>query len=106
MRFRDDAGPSRWEVRLRTSPGDYISSPPPFVPHREENPDPAEEAVVVIARSTQEAILVSRGSPEKWALPVLDCGVVPPEPADGASVAGGADAASGAPWARAIGGGS
>ncbi|MBF4137943.1 hypothetical protein IM796_29020 [Streptomyces albidoflavus] len=39
-------------------PGDYIFVPP-YVPHREENPDPAEEAVVVIARSTQEAIVVS-----------------------------------------------
>lgn len=45
-------------IRLRTSPGDYIFVPP-YVPHREENPDPAEEAVVVIARSTQEAIVVN-----------------------------------------------
>jgi hypothetical protein len=29
------------------------------VPHREENPDPTEEAVVVIARTTQEAIVVN-----------------------------------------------
>jgi hypothetical protein len=29
------------------------------VPHREENPDPAREAVVVIARSTQDAIVVN-----------------------------------------------
>jgi hypothetical protein len=29
------------------------------VPHREENTDPAEEAVAVIARSTQEAIVVN-----------------------------------------------
>lgn len=29
------------------------------MPHREENPDPADEAVVVIARSTQEAIVVN-----------------------------------------------
>ncbi|WP_371502284.1 hypothetical protein [Kitasatospora sp. NBC_00374] len=55
---------SRWigvrpeEVRLRTGPGDYIFVPP-FVPHREENPDPGEEAVVVIARSTQEAVVVN-----------------------------------------------
>lgn len=27
--------------------------------HREENPGPAEEAVVVIVRSTQEAIVVN-----------------------------------------------
>jgi len=46
------------EVRLRTAPGDYIFVPP-FVPHREENPDPDQEAVVVIARSTQEAVVVN-----------------------------------------------
>jgi uncharacterized RmlC-like cupin family protein len=46
------------EVRLRTGPGDYIFVPP-FVPHREENPDPDEEAVVVIARNTQEAVVVN-----------------------------------------------
>ncbi|MCG7208451.1 cupin domain-containing protein [Streptomyces arenae] len=56
--FVDDSGPKSEEVRLRTEPGDYIFVPP-FVPHREENPDPAEEAVVVIARSTQEAIVVN-----------------------------------------------
>ena len=57
------------EVRLRTGPGDYIFVPP-FVPHREENPDPDQEAVVVIARSTQEAIVIN--------LPGLH--VLPPEP--------------------------
>ena len=46
------------EVRHRTAPGDYIFVPP-FVPHREENPDPDAEAVVVIARSTQEAVVVN-----------------------------------------------
>lgn len=46
------------EVRIRTEPGDYIFVPP-YVPHREENPDPGEEAVVVISRSTQEAIVVN-----------------------------------------------
>ena len=51
-----DGGPS--EVRLRTGPGDYVFVPP-FVPHREENPDPEQEAVVVIARSTQEAVVVN-----------------------------------------------
>ena len=45
------------EVRLATEPGDYIFVPP-FVPHREENPT-EEEAVVVIARSSQEAIVVN-----------------------------------------------
>jgi hypothetical protein len=29
------------------------------VPHREENPDPANEAVVILARTTQEAIVVN-----------------------------------------------
>ncbi|WP_328471229.1 cupin domain-containing protein [Streptomyces sp. NBC_00448] len=56
--FVDDSGGTPQEVRLRTSPGDYIFVPP-FVPHREENPDPDDEAVVVIARSTQEAIVVN-----------------------------------------------
>ena len=32
---------------------------PPFVPHREENPSPDEETVVVLARSTQEGIVVN-----------------------------------------------
>ncbi|MDR0360174.1 MAG: cupin, partial [bacterium] len=31
----------------------------PYVPHREENPDPEHEAVVVIARTTQDAIVVN-----------------------------------------------
>jgi uncharacterized RmlC-like cupin family protein len=44
-------------VRLETRPGDYVWVPP-HVPHREENPSPGTEAVVVIARSTQEAIVV------------------------------------------------
>jgi uncharacterized RmlC-like cupin family protein len=46
------------EVRLRTGPGDYVYVPP-WVPHREENPDPDAEAVVVISRTTQEAIVVN-----------------------------------------------
>jgi uncharacterized RmlC-like cupin family protein len=51
----DGAGGER---RLETSPGDYVFVPP-FVPHREENPSIDEEAVVVIARTTQEAIVVN-----------------------------------------------
>jgi uncharacterized RmlC-like cupin family protein len=46
------------ETRLQAAPGDYIFVPP-FTPHREENNDPSVEAVVVIARSTQEAIVVN-----------------------------------------------
>jgi uncharacterized RmlC-like cupin family protein len=45
------------EVRLEAAPGDYIFVPP-YVPHREENPG-AEEAVVVIARSSQEGVVVN-----------------------------------------------
>jgi uncharacterized RmlC-like cupin family protein len=54
--FRDPA--SGEVVRLEARPGDYIWVPP-WVPHREENPSPDEAAVVVIARSTQEAIVVN-----------------------------------------------
>jgi uncharacterized RmlC-like cupin family protein len=46
------------ETRIDTRPGDYVFVPP-YVPHREENPDPEVEAVVVIARSTQEAIVIN-----------------------------------------------
>jgi uncharacterized RmlC-like cupin family protein len=46
------------EVRIATEPGDYVFVPP-FTPHREENNDPDHEAVVVIARSTQDAIVVN-----------------------------------------------
>ncbi len=45
------------EVRIETGPGDYVFVPP-FAPHREENPGP-DDAVVVIARSSQEAIVVN-----------------------------------------------
>jgi uncharacterized RmlC-like cupin family protein len=56
---------SSQEVRIATAPGDYVFVPP-FVPHREENPDPEHPAVIVIARSTQEAIVVNL--PELYAL--------------------------------------
>jgi uncharacterized RmlC-like cupin family protein len=45
-------------VRLETQPGDYVWVPP-HVPHREENPSADTAAVVVIARSTQKAIVVN-----------------------------------------------
>ena len=54
-------GPS--EIRLETSPGDYVFVPP-YVPHREENPT-GEDAVVIIARSSQEGIVVNL--PSLWA---------------------------------------
>jgi uncharacterized RmlC-like cupin family protein len=50
------------EVRLATGPGDYIFVPP-YVPHREENPGD-EEAVVIIARSSQEGVVVNL--PSLW----------------------------------------
>ncbi|OBH87705.1 cupin domain-containing protein [Mycobacterium sp. E2989] len=46
------------EVRIATSPGDYVFIPP-YLPHREENPHPTTPAEVVIARSTQEAVVVN-----------------------------------------------
>jgi uncharacterized RmlC-like cupin family protein len=46
------------ERRIETEPGDYVYVPP-WVPHREENPSQDEEAVVVLARSTQEGIVVN-----------------------------------------------
>ena len=51
--FAEDGG----EVRLTPEPGDYVFVPP-FTPHREENPTD-EDAVVVNARSSQEAIVVN-----------------------------------------------
>jgi uncharacterized RmlC-like cupin family protein len=57
--FRDsDSGEV---VRLETHPGDYVWVPP-HVPHREENPSPDQTAVIVVARSTQEAIVVNVAS--------------------------------------------
>jgi uncharacterized RmlC-like cupin family protein len=53
--FRDPASGAL--ARLETSPGDFVWVPP-HIPHREENPVPDAEAIVVIARSTQEAIVV------------------------------------------------
>ncbi len=52
--FRGDQG----EVRLAAEPGDYVYVPA-LTPHREENPDPDHEALVVLARSTQEAVVVN-----------------------------------------------
>ena len=46
------------ERRVEAGPGDYMYVPP-YVPHREENPSPDEETVVVLARTTQEGIVVN-----------------------------------------------
>ncbi|GAA4565978.1 cupin domain-containing protein [Planotetraspora kaengkrachanensis] len=56
--FLDMEGEEPRETRIDARPGDFVFVPP-FVPHREENPDPDHEAIVVIARSTQEAIVVN-----------------------------------------------
>jgi uncharacterized RmlC-like cupin family protein len=48
------------ERRIETAPGDFVFVPP-YTPHREENPSSDEEAVVVIVRSTQEAIVINLG---------------------------------------------
>ena len=53
------------EVRIEAEPGDYIFVPP-YTPHREENPG-ADEAVVIIARSSQEGIVVNL--PSLWEQP-------------------------------------
>jgi uncharacterized RmlC-like cupin family protein len=50
------------EIRVETEPGDYVFVPP-FVPHREENAT-GETAVVVIARSSQEGVVVNL--PSLW----------------------------------------
>ena len=52
------AGATTGSTMLQAGPGDYVYVPP-FVPHREENPSADLEAVVVIARTTQEAIVVN-----------------------------------------------
>jgi len=51
------------EVAFETNPGDYIFVPP-YTPHREENPSATTPAVVVIARTTQEGIVVNL--PSLW----------------------------------------
>jgi uncharacterized RmlC-like cupin family protein len=56
--FLDPEGDEPRETRIDARPGDYVYVPP-YVAHREENPDPEAEAVVVVARSTQEAIVIN-----------------------------------------------
>ncbi len=49
------------EVRIETRPGDYVYVPP-HVAHIESNEHSDQEAVVLIARTTQEAIVVNLAS--------------------------------------------
>jgi uncharacterized RmlC-like cupin family protein len=53
------------EVTVEAGPGDFVYVPA-WVPHREENPSPDEPAVVVLARSTPEEIVVNL--PDLWSL--------------------------------------
>lgn len=60
--FGEDHHGELLEVAVDTEPGDFIFVPP-WVPHREENPG-GTEAIVVIARSSQEGIVVNL--PDLW----------------------------------------
>lgn len=51
---------TREETRIEAAPGDYLFVPP-YTPHREEN-NSSTEAVVVLARSTQDAIVINLAS--------------------------------------------
>ena len=51
------------EEHIDAAPGDFVYVRA-WVPHREENPSPYEEAVVVLARSTPEEIVVNL--PSLW----------------------------------------
>lgn len=53
------------EQHIDAGPGDFIYVPA-WVPHREENPSQDEEAVVVLARSTPEEIVVNL--PSLWSV--------------------------------------
>jgi uncharacterized RmlC-like cupin family protein len=46
------------EAHIDAAPGDFVYVPA-WVPHREENPTDYEDAVVVLARSTPEEIVVN-----------------------------------------------
>lgn len=56
--FFDDGG----EQRVEASPGDYVFVPA-FVAHQELNTSSDEAALVVLARSSQEAIVVNLSGP-------------------------------------------
>jgi uncharacterized RmlC-like cupin family protein len=66
------------EQRVDAAPGDFIFVPA-WVPHREENPSADEEAVVVLARSTPEEIVVNL--PDLWSLHGIPGAAEDPRPA-------------------------
>ncbi|HWI71278.1 MAG TPA: cupin domain-containing protein [Baekduia sp.] len=51
------------ERSIDTAPGDFVYVPA-WVPHREENPSADEDAIVVLARSTPEEIVINL--PDLW----------------------------------------
>jgi uncharacterized RmlC-like cupin family protein len=51
------------EQSIDASPGDFVYVPA-WVPHREENPSADETAIVVLARSTPEEIVINL--PDLW----------------------------------------
>jgi uncharacterized RmlC-like cupin family protein len=53
------------EQTIEAGPGDFVYVPA-WVPHREENPSPDEDAVVVLARSTPEEIVINL--PDLWSV--------------------------------------
>lgn len=53
------------EVHVDAGPGDFVYVPA-WVPHREEKPSAEEEAVVILARSTPEEIVINL--PDLWSL--------------------------------------
>jgi uncharacterized RmlC-like cupin family protein len=53
------------ETWIDTAPGDFVYVPA-WVPHREENPSATEDAIVVVARSTPEEIVVNL--PDLWSV--------------------------------------
>jgi uncharacterized RmlC-like cupin family protein len=53
------------EEHIDAAPGDFVYVPA-WVPHREENPSPYEDAVVVLARSTPEEIVINL--PSLWSV--------------------------------------
>jgi uncharacterized RmlC-like cupin family protein len=53
------------EEHIDAAPGDFVYVPA-WVPHREENPSDYEDAVVVLARSTPEEIVVNL--PSLWSV--------------------------------------
>jgi uncharacterized RmlC-like cupin family protein len=53
------------EHHIDAAPGDFVYVPA-WVPHREENPSDYEDAVVVLARSTPEEIVVNL--PSLWSV--------------------------------------